>query len=127
MNRSSRYSSLSSSSSVSSSSSLLSSSSSSSSLPAPPAASTSTPSAPSTASSSPSSSSSGKPQTTAHLPSRRARATPAKSVPLVVPISEATRARIRRKTGKEYLTSADLPASLDLSHCYGLVDVSALG
>mmetsp|Transcript_49737 Transcript_49737/g.125017 ORF Transcript_49737/g.125017 Transcript_49737/m.125017 type:complete len:84 (-) Transcript_49737:62-313(-) len=41
--------------------------------------------------------------------SLRAQRTPAKSAPLVVPISEATRAILKRRTGQEYLTSEDLP------------------
>jgi len=45
----------------------------------------------------------------------------------VVPISAETRAIIKRKTHEEYLTSADLPALLDLSGCEDLLDVSALG
>jgi len=58
----------------------------------------------------------------------RARATPAKSVQSVVPISEATRAILRRATDREYLISADLSAALlHLVGCDQLTDVSALG
>jgi len=60
-------------------------------------------------------------------PSQLPRRTPAKSVVSVVPISAVTRAILRRETGRDYLTSADLPADLDLSFCEDLVDVSALG
>eukprot|EP00013_Stygamoeba_regulata_P029591 CAMPEP_0177649794 /NCGR_PEP_ID=MMETSP0447-20121125/11586_1 /TAXON_ID=0 /ORGANISM="Stygamoeba regulata, Strain BSH-02190019" /LENGTH=73 /DNA_ID=CAMNT_0019152595 /DNA_START=1006 /DNA_END=1224 /DNA_ORIENTATION=+ len=64
---------------------------------------------------------------TCQPPPLQPRRTPAKSVESVVPISAETRAILKRQTGREYLTSADLPAELDLTACNDLVDVSALG
>jgi len=73
------------------------------------------------------SSSSSLCESTLALPQFQARSTPAKSVVSVVPISEETRAIIQRRTGKQCLTSVELPAELDLSDCEDLVDVGALG
>mmetsp|Transcript_883 Transcript_883/g.2782 ORF Transcript_883/g.2782 Transcript_883/m.2782 type:complete len:110 (+) Transcript_883:169-498(+) len=54
-------------------------------------------------------SSSSKHKATASTSPLHARATPAKSVASVVPISEETGAILKRKTGQTYLTSAELP------------------
>mmetsp|Transcript_6913 Transcript_6913/g.21066 ORF Transcript_6913/g.21066 Transcript_6913/m.21066 type:complete len:181 (-) Transcript_6913:38-580(-) len=65
--------------------------------------------------------------TTLAASSQLPRRTPAKSIDSMVPISAGTRAILKRKTRRDYLTSADLPAELDLSNCQDLVDVGALG
>ena len=52
------------------------------------------------------------------------KTTPSKSVP---PISQATRAIIKRVTGIDYEKAEDLPSDLSLSMCEDLVDVSDLG
>ena len=52
---------------------------------------------------------------------------PAKSLPESIPISEETRAIIKRVTDENYYYSHELPDELDLSYCKDLVDVSALG
>jgi len=55
------------------------------------------------------------------------RKTPAKGVESLHPISDATRAIIKRRTGKNYQFAYQLPQRLNLSYCQELVDVSALG
>jgi len=55
-----------------------------------------------------------------------ARKTPAKGVESLHPISDETRAIIKRKTGEDYQYAYQLPGLLDLSDCQDLVDVSAL-